>query len=710
MSRAETTIVATTLLLLPVLGAGQRARAQPYPPSPVITGVQFYPATFEHDKAPGSDNWPITWADDDNQYTSWGDGGGFGGTNQVGRVSLGVARVSGPHSGYSGHNIWGGYNSDVPATFGGKSYGIISIAGILYMWVAPGSGKDNFISQTLYHSSDHARSWTSAGWSFTQAQGVVLPTFLQFGKDYAGARDEYVYIYAIRLKDASDLVVQKPGQIDLFRVPKSQLLQRNAYQFFAGLDAGGQPTWTSDLSARRPVFEDARGVGWNVSVSYNAGIGRYLLCTEHDSSPHGNLGMFDAPEPWGPWTTVGYWSNWQGYSSTFFWNFSPKWRSADGTDFVLVFTGVGAFDDWNIISGTFTVTPLLEAPGNLTASAVSAGQIDLAWTDNSTDEEGFAIARRREDNPAGPPTVTLTAYAGSNTPPTIEAAGSANSFRTGALVVNDRADTWTRVPAELADSTRLLAARDDRQSQPLSAMYTVELSGPATVYLPLDPRYGGGKLSWMDAGWSDSGLTCDSSAQAGWKIWKKEIAAAGTITLGVDEQQYDGMCYVFTAPGAGPWQQVTSVAADTTAYSDSGLEPATTYSYRVRAYRGGVTSAWCQPATATTLPAGEPRADGGGDDGGGNGDSVDAGADAGADEGAGDSGADSGPAADDGQAGGDEGGGDAATADSGNNAGDEASAGGCGCAASSPRRGLWLLLVVCGLLLAGGRRRTNGQR
>ena len=41
-----------------------------------------------------------------------------------------------------------------------------------------------------------------------------MPTFCQFGKDYAGARDDYVYSYSIRLQDASGLKVQKPGLID----------------------------------------------------------------------------------------------------------------------------------------------------------------------------------------------------------------------------------------------------------------------------------------------------------------------------------------------------------------------------------------------------------------------------------------------------------------------------------------------------------------
>jgi hypothetical protein len=94
--------------------------------------------------APGSDNWPMTWADNGHQYTSWGDGGGFGGTNSSGRVSLGYGRVEGTASAYTRHNVWGGFNPENPATFGGKSYGIISVGGALYSWVSPGSDNENY--------------------------------------------------------------------------------------------------------------------------------------------------------------------------------------------------------------------------------------------------------------------------------------------------------------------------------------------------------------------------------------------------------------------------------------------------------------------------------------------------------------------------------------------------------------------------------------
>ena len=63
----------------------------PYPFSNVLIGVQWDWTTFDK-RAPGSDIWPITWADDGNQYTAWGDGGGFGGDNRRGRVPLGVAQ------------------------------------------------------------------------------------------------------------------------------------------------------------------------------------------------------------------------------------------------------------------------------------------------------------------------------------------------------------------------------------------------------------------------------------------------------------------------------------------------------------------------------------------------------------------------------------------------------------------------------------------
>ena len=67
---------------------------------------------------------------------------------------------------------------------------------------------------------------------------------------------------------------------------------------------------------------------------------------------------------------------------------------AGGTSYsyrVRAYNGAGDSGYTNVASAT-TLTPPA-APSNLTATAVSKSQINLAWTDNATDEDGFKIER-----------------------------------------------------------------------------------------------------------------------------------------------------------------------------------------------------------------------------------------------------------------------------------------------------------------------------
>lgn len=335
----------------------------PYPPSPVIERVEFDFKTHQR-HAPGSDNWPTTWSDDGHLYSAWGDGGGFGGSNGKGRVLLGVARVEGPDAvTYTGKNIWGGFQPVAPSTFGGKSYGILSVGGVLYMWVAP-QPNPHLADCRIASSKDHGATWQLADWKFEYSDGLTIPTFLNFGRDYASARDGYVYSYYIqpvwgpgvsKRTPGHSFDVHAPGRLHLSRVPKDAILDRSQYEFFAGL-AHGQPTWTKDLARKQPVFTDTNGVGWNLSVTHNRGLGRYLLTTEHTLSHSGKFGLFDAPEPWGPWTTVAYEENWgEGVIevTTFHWVFTSKWMNGNGTQFTMIFTGKNSNDSFNTVSGKF---------------------------------------------------------------------------------------------------------------------------------------------------------------------------------------------------------------------------------------------------------------------------------------------------------------------------------------------------------------------
>ena len=68
--------------------------------------------------------------------------------------------------------------------------------------------------------------------------------------------------------------MQYPGEITLLRAPIASITDLTAYEYFAGLDLGGQPTWTSDITQRQPVFEDTANGVMRVSVSYNKGLRR----------------------------------------------------------------------------------------------------------------------------------------------------------------------------------------------------------------------------------------------------------------------------------------------------------------------------------------------------------------------------------------------------------------------------------------------------
>jgi len=259
----------------------------PYPPSPVIERIDW-DLTGLRREAPGSDIWA----------TTWGDGGGFGGTNVKGRVSMGVARIEGAAEDWKGFNVWGGRDPESDEKpFRGKAIEMLSIAGTLYMSV---SKQDVWTVAKIAKSTDHGQTWISGDWDFgPPADG---PSFLNFGKDYEGARDQFVYSYMPDGENKKDLL--------LARVPKTEIMNRSAYEFFAGLDEVGQPFWESDMERRRPVFSDPNGVGWGIRAVYNPGLHRYLLSMLHAlGDGDGSWGLFDAPEPWGPGTTVAYYTN-----------------------------------------------------------------------------------------------------------------------------------------------------------------------------------------------------------------------------------------------------------------------------------------------------------------------------------------------------------------------------------------------------------------
>src|SRR5690606_28254329 len=101
----------------------------------------------------------------------------------------------------------------------------------------------------------------------------------------------------------------------LARVKKQEIFNAEAYEWYAYRKPDGSAHWSEDFGKRTVVFHDNNAYLWHVSVGYNPGLDRFILTKPHFTDTDnrdqvladiGSLGIFDAPTPWGPWTTVYY--------------------------------------------------------------------------------------------------------------------------------------------------------------------------------------------------------------------------------------------------------------------------------------------------------------------------------------------------------------------------------------------------------------------
>jgi hypothetical protein len=325
----------------------------PYPTSPVIRGITWHPETLET-AAPGSDLWPTSWGPDGHIYTSWGDGGGFSGTNSDGRVSMGFARIEGPPERFSGINVNGGKGAEHPASFPsqGKTGGIVFVDGVLYAWLNRQDGDWPSVNHSLIWSDNNAAAWKQSSWLWPKGRGRFKPnTFLQFGPDNVGARDDYVYVYG---RNETGWAEGIHGYLS--RVHRAKIKTKEAYRFFAGLDSSGSPIWSHEVGRRQPHFTDPAGVE-GIQVVYNAALNRYLMTVHRGRQ--GTIGVFDAPQPWGPWTTIAYEDNWLNLAGTgvrremLFINIPTKWITDDGRTLWAIFSG--GLDRFNLVKGTLSL-------------------------------------------------------------------------------------------------------------------------------------------------------------------------------------------------------------------------------------------------------------------------------------------------------------------------------------------------------------------
>ncbi|HEX3799588.1 MAG TPA: DUF4185 domain-containing protein [Verrucomicrobiae bacterium] len=347
-----------------LLRAGEaRVRELPYPPSSLIKSVSWEWETYRW-AAPGSDLWPVTWGPDNNLYLAWGDGGGFGGSDQDGRVGLGFARLEGSPEDFRGFNVNGGKNPENPTAFPkkGKTGGILFDEGVLYALVNLQDGTWPDVTHVLAWSTNRGAAWTRCEWVFPKGTNRFQPArFINFGKDGSGvpvSLKDYIYFYGVKIGPENSHT-----NLYLARAPRGKIREREAIQFFTGRGAKGQPVWDQDFAMAGPIFTDANGSA-PAGMNYDPGLKRYLLACFHEGP--GQLGLFEAREPWGPWSTVAYYNNWAGMGAAgegLTCEFPEKWMSADGATVWAVFSAYGdggkqglrAHDRFNVVKVIFSI-------------------------------------------------------------------------------------------------------------------------------------------------------------------------------------------------------------------------------------------------------------------------------------------------------------------------------------------------------------------
>lgn len=196
---------------------------------------------------------------------------------------------------------------------------------------------------------------------------------------------------------------------------------------------------------------------------------------------------------------------------------------------------------WAKQSNQLSATTTLLEPDNFTATANSTTQVTLGWSDQTASETGFEIWRC-----ANPPcTTTLLATVGSNVtswPDTSACYGTPYMYQVMAM---NSSVPWYSTAASLASAVT-------SPSPAVPESFTVTQLTESSV-----------KLDWNDPNSDESG-------------YKVERCSGNSAWCGTEDANY-----TVSYP----------LPANTTTYTNTGLVPNTTYTYRLRAYKNA-TCTW----------------------------------------------------------------------------------------------------------------------
>ncbi len=278
-----------------------------------------------------------------------------------------------------------------------------------------------------------------------------------------------------------------------------------------------------------------------------------------------------------------------------------------------------------------------EAPGSVSATAVSSTQINISWTDNSSNETGFRIERSMGNNtsyteivsdlPAGTTSYHNTGLA-FNTAyyyrvRAYNAYGNSGYSNEASATTNDIIPyAPTNLVSAAASSSQINLTWNDNSTNETG--FLIERSGDNITFSQI-ASVTAGTTSYSSTGLSsgttyyfrvrayngigNSGYSNTSSAMtydvlpAAPSGLTATAASSSQINLSWTDNSTNEACFIIQRSGNGTdFSQVTTVGANVTSFSDTGLAASTTYYYRVIAHNTAGDSGY-SAAHATTQAA-----------------------------------------------------------------------------------------------------------
>jgi hypothetical protein len=273
------------------------------------------------------------------------------------------------------------------------------------------------------------------------------------------------------------------------------------------------------------------------------------------------------------------------------------------------------------------------APNNLTATAVSGSQIDLGWTDNSVNEQGFKIERSADGisfsqiATVGP---NLTAY--SNTGLTaitiyyyrvraFNTLGDSAYSNTANAITRGRPAAPTNLTATAFSGTQINLIWTDNAINESGFKIERSIDGAAfsqiTKVGPNVTSYSNTSLTALTTyyyrvrAYSASGNSAYSNTASAKTAALPEAPSNLTATVvsrkqinlaWTDNAADEAGFKIYRSTNGTSFKQIATVGANVTTYSNTGLKVSTTFYYRVGAYNANGDSAFSNTSSATTLP------------------------------------------------------------------------------------------------------------